>query len=314
MKNFPVFPDDELEFDKMFSTDRKCVKYLFKQKWPDGFKCSYCGHEQFWESKRKLYICKKCEHQHSITADTIFHQTHKSLKYWFKALWLFTVSKSGISATELSKRLPISYPTAWTWFQKLKRCTVNPEREMLSGTVEVDEAYLGGRHSGKRGRGSENKQKVAIAVEEREIELPNNEVLHVMGRIRISVISDCSSSNLESFIKDNISKGSVLITDKWKGYTNELRRNFEHIAIESANSPVLDRLHTVVSLLKRWILGTLQGSLKTHHTQEYMDEFVFRFNRRNFSSVGAKFHRLLILSSATKPITYREIIKRLEKT
>ncbi len=162
------FPDNEIEFDDMFSTEEQCVNYLFEQRWTEGFMCSKCGKTDYWKSNLDLYICTNCEHQHSITAGTISHQTHKPLRYWFKAIWMFTSTKSGISATNLSKLLGISYPTAWTCLQKLKRCTINPEREKLSGTVEVDEFYLGGKHSGKQGRGSENKHKVVVAVERRE--------------------------------------------------------------------------------------------------------------------------------------------------
>ena len=144
------FPDNEIEFDAMFSKEADCENYLFAQRWEDGFICSKCGGITYWKSNRDLYICKSCEHQHSITAGTIFHQTHKPLHYWFKAIWMFTSTKSGVSATNLSRLLGISYPTAWTWCQKLKRCTVNPYREQLGGTVEIDEFYLGGKHSGNK--------------------------------------------------------------------------------------------------------------------------------------------------------------------
>lgn len=307
------FPDNEIEFDSMFSTEQQCESYLFNQRWPNGFVCSKCGTDNYWKSKRGLFICTGCEYQHSITSGTIFHQTHKPLKYWLKAIWKFTSTKSGVSAKNLSGLLGISYQTAWTWLQKLKRCTVNPEREQLSGTVEVDEFYLGGKHKGKQGRGSENKHKVVVAVERRESENPEKKLSHLMGRARISIIDDCSAESLEPFIENNICYGSTIITDKWAGYTEDLKKNYTHKSYKfSENKSVLDHVHRIASLVKRWFIGTFQASIKPEHLQEYMDEYVFRFNRRNSGSIGFKFFRLLQLGVAAKPITYKNIINKLE--
>lgn len=309
-----LFPDNEIEFDEMFSTEDQCSDYLFNLRWPKGFECCNCGGLTYWKSNRELFICKSCEHQHSITAGTILHKTHKPLKLWFKAIWKFTSTKSGISATTLARLLGISYPTAWTWLQKLKRCTVNPEREKLSGIVEVDEFYLGGKKSGKQGRGSENKHKVIVAVEHRKSK-SNIDLSHLMGRARLSVIPDCTSESLTAFIENNIYKGSTLITDKWRGYTSELKTNYEHKAYKiKDNISVLDHAHRIASLVKRWLTGTLQASIKPEHLQEYMDEYIFRFNRRNLKSIGGKFYRLLGLITLSTPIPYKIITKKLEKT
>lgn len=308
------FPDNEIEFDEMFSTESQCIDYLFNLRWKGSFQCSHCGGLEYWKSKRALYICKSCEHQHSITAGTIFHKTRKPLKHWFKAIWKFTSTKSGISATNLGRLLGLSYPTAWTWLQKLKRCTINPEREKLSGTVEVDEFYLGGKHAGKQGRGSENKYKIIVAVEHRESD-SNIDLSHLMGRARLSVIPDCSAKSLTAFIEGNISKGSELITDKWKGYSADLDDDYKHTAYKiSENKSALDHAHRIASLVKRWILGTLQASIKPGHIQKYMDEYVFRFNRRNLKSIGGKFYRLIEFVALTPPISYRNIINKLEFT
>lgn len=310
---FSKFPDNEIEFDTMFSTEDKCINYLFSQRWTDGFECSSCGGIVYWKSSRDLYICKSCEHQHSITAGTILHKTRKPLKYWFKATWMLTSTKSGVSATTLSRLLGLSYPTAWTWLQKLKRCTINPNREQLSGTVEVDEFYLGGKHTGKQGRGSENKHKIVVAVEHRESENSEIDLSHLMGRARLSVIPDCSSESLIPFIKDNISNGSTLITDKWAGYTAELKKDYLHKAFNAGeNKSALDHAHRIASLVKRWYNGTLQGSIKPEHLQEYMDEYIFRFNRRNLKSIGGKFYRMIKFVSVSKPIPYKIITKQLE--
>lgn len=313
--NFNSFPGNEIEFDAMFSTEEKCQTYLFNQRWLNGFECSNCGGLTHWKSNRDLYICKNCEHQHSVTAGTILHKTRKPLKLWFKAIWKMTSTKSGVSATNLSRLLGISYPTAWTWLQKLKRCTINPDREKLSGTVEVDEFYLGGKHSGKQGRGSENKHKIVVAVEHRKSEDRNLDLSHLMGRARLSVIPDCSAESLTPFIKDNISEGSTLITDKWKGYTADLKTDYIHKAFKSSeNLSKLDHVHRIASLVKRWFIGTLQGSIKPEHLQEYMDEYIFRFNRRNLKSIGGKFYRMMELVSVSNPIPYKIIVGKLEQT
>jgi len=160
------FPKSEIEFDQRFWQPDACYEYLFQQKWPAGFVCKKCGHKRCWLSSRKLYICTQCEHQHSLTAGTIMDSSKSPITYWFKAMWWFTTRKSGINAVNLKELLGFgSYATAWTWLQKLRRCTIRHEREKLSGRVEVDEFFIGGRRSGKRGRGAEGKSIVTIAVE-----------------------------------------------------------------------------------------------------------------------------------------------------
>ena len=160
------FPKNEIEFDHRFSDPKACYQYLFDQKWPQGFTCKKCGHSKCWVSARNLYICTKCEHTHSLTAGTIMDSTKSPITYWFKAMWWFTTRKSGINATNLKELLGFgSYGTAWTWLQKLRRCTIRQGRSKLSGRVEVDEFFIGDQKSGKRGRGAEGKTIVAIAVE-----------------------------------------------------------------------------------------------------------------------------------------------------
>jgi hypothetical protein len=169
MTNFTItedFPKSEIEFDQRFSDPQACYEYLFQYKWPDGFECKICGNSQYWLSSRNLYICTRCEHQHSLTADTVMDSSKKPITYWFKAMWWFTTRKSGINAVNLKELLGLgSYGTAWCWLQKLRRCTIRDEREKLSGRVEVDEFFVGGQRSGKSGRGAVGKVAVVAAVE-----------------------------------------------------------------------------------------------------------------------------------------------------
>ena len=201
MKEFTItedFPKSEIEFDLRFSNPSACYDYLFSLKWPNGFVCKKCKTETYWVSKRQLYICTKCEHQHSLTAGTIMDSSKKPITYWFKAMWWFTTRRSGVNAVNLKELLGFgSYNTAWHWLQKLRRCTIRKDREKLSGRVEVDEFVIGGQKSGKRGRGAEGKTIVAVAVERCDKE-------RKIGRVRLQVILDYSAYSLETFITENI--------------------------------------------------------------------------------------------------------------
>jgi transposase-like protein len=299
------FPKNEAEFDKRFSTEQACFEYLFKLRWPEGFACEKCGHTEYWYSSRRLYICKKCEKQHSILAGTILQHSKKPITSWFKAMWWFTTRKSGVNAVNLKDLLGLgSYETAWSWLQKLRSSTIRQGREKLSGKIEADEFYIGGQQSGgKRGRGAEQKCSVAIAVEKKSRKL---------GRIRLQVIDDCSQESLNSFINTHVEKESNVITDGWSGYAGLEEMGFQHdqeIQKEiSDKASVLPGVHLVASLVKRLILGTFQGRFEKKHLQRYLDEFVFRFNRRSVTFVGKKFMRIAEQIVVTDPLPYRLII------
>lgn len=208
------FPRSEIEFDARFSKPEACYEYLFKQKWPEGFVCSKCNNNRYWLSSRNLYICTACEYQQSLTSGTIMEGTKKPITYWFKAMWWITTRKSGVNAVNLKELLGLgSYATAWTWLQKLRRCTIRENREKLSGRVEVDEFTIGGERSGKRGRGADGKVIVAVAVE-------RDDSQKKIGRIRLHVALDFSGYSLETFILNNIGNEATISTDKWTGYTD----------------------------------------------------------------------------------------------
>ena len=301
------FPSNEIEFDQRFKDDLDCYDYLFCAKWPDGFICYKCGNQKYWLSSRALYICDKCEHQHSLTAGTIMHGTKKPLIYWFKAMWWFTTRKSGINSINLKDLLGLSsYGTAWTWLQKLRSCTIRKDREQLSGQVEVDEFYIGGRRPGKRGRGAEGKYPVVAAVEKHG---------RTLGRIRLQILDNCSSDELIPFVNHNLHKDSHVLTDSWTGYNALESEGYGHFKIvkEKADDPsnLLPGVHIVASLLKRLMAGTFQGRFSKKHLQRTLDEFVFRFNRRTSKSGGKKFMRIMQQATATSPITYEQIAQGL---
>ena len=307
MKQFIItedFPMNEIEFDERFCNEQACYDYLFQNRWPDGFVCTQCGNADYWLSNRNLFICTNCQFNHSLTAGTIFNGTRKKLRLWFKALWWFTTRKTGISALALKALLGLgSYNTAWTWLHKLRRCTIRDEREKLSGEVEVDEIYVGGQHSGKRGRGSENKLAVVVAAEKKGKKL---------GRIRLQVIEDCSGEELMPFIQANIESGSSVVTDGWKGYNKLEEKGYTHHKIFQTKAEnkesVLPGVHLVASLIKRLFLGTYHGRLEKKHLQRYLDEYTFRFNRRNTKHVGKRFYRIVQQTVNTMPFSRKNII------
>ena len=152
------YPENQLEFADRFSSEEACRTYLFSMRWPYGFKCPQCGNANTWPTSRHEYRCKECNLQTSVTAGTIFHKTRKPLRLWFLAMWNVTSQKYGANALGLQRVLGLgSYHTAWEWLHKLRRAMVRPEREKLSGLVEVDETYIGGAKTGKRGRGATGK-------------------------------------------------------------------------------------------------------------------------------------------------------------
>ena len=271
-----------IEFEERFATNQDCIDYLTKIRWPDGFRCPNGCLEEAWKNNREVFECKECGRQTSITAGTIFHKTHKPLTLWFRAMWHITSQKYGTNALGLQRALGFgSYNTAWQWLHKLRRAMVRPDRDRLTGVVEIDEAYLGGKRAGKRGRGAEGKALVAVAVEDRGT--------NGIGRIRLKHIEDASADSLEEFIKEVVERGATIRTDDWSGYNSIRAFGYDYIVTPSSEMVLA---HRIISLMKRWILGTYQGAVRPTHLSYYLDEYTFRFNRRTSRSRGKLFYRL----------------------
>lgn len=297
------YPRTLMQFKERFFTEVACIQYLVSLRWPDGFFCPACDHSEAWETNRGLFQCKHCRHQTSVTAGTIFHNSRKPLRLWFEAMWHITSQKYGANALGLQRILDLgSYHTAWNWLHKLRRAMVRPGRENLNGTVEVDETYIGGARSGKRGRGAENKTLVVIAVEDKSNDQDKNS--KGIGRIRLKRVPDASSESLIGFIGKHVQLGASIRTDGWTGYESLNQKGYQH---HVAGSKELNIAHLVASLLKRWLLGTYQGAVKPHHLDYYLDEYTFRFNRRTSASRGKLFYRLVQQSVVSKPVLGRDI-------
>jgi len=301
------YPRTLREFEERFGTEEACRDYLFRLRWPDGFVCPRCGAQRGWGGTRGRIICGTCRYQASVTAGTIFADTHKPLWLWFRAMWYVTSQKTGGSAIGLQRVLGLgSYPTAWTWLHKLRRAMVRPGRDRLCGEIEVDETFVGGTEEAVHGRETETKALVVIAVEKRG--------RHGFGRARMCRIPDASGEVLLSFIERSIEPGSVVCTDGWKGYNGVQGRGYQHkgtvlrgrgrdAALES-----LPRVHRIAGLIKRWLQGTHQGRVAPAHLDYYLDEYTFRFNRRTSASRGKLFYRLVQQAGQIQPVPYRRIV------
>lgn len=253
-----------------------------------------------------LFRCHGCRRQTSATAGTIFQDTRKPLVMWFRAMWYVTSQKNGASALGLQRVLGLgSYETGWTWLHKLRRAMVRPERDRLSGWVEVDETFVGGLEEGVAGRQTESKALVVIAA---QADGPG------IGRIRLRMIEDASAGSLHPFVQDCVEPGSTVHTDGWQGYAGLDGKGYQTEITKLRGrrkeaSNLMPRVHRIASLLKRWLLGTHQGAVAPWHLPYYLDEFTFRFNRRKSKSRGKLFFRLMQQAVSTPPATYDTIVK-----
>jgi transposase-like protein len=304
------YPRSAGEFQSWFSTDADCLDYLDWLRWPEGFVCPRCGHAGGWAVADGRYKCSSCGGRTSVTAGTLFDRRRTPLTVWFTACWMFATGKNGMSALSLQRALEIgSYPTAWAMLHRLRSVLVRPGRERLTGIVEVDETFIGGEEAGLRGgRARGKKVLTGIAV---EVTHPRG-----MGRCRMAPLADASAKSLHGFVTDHVEPGATVITDAWQGYRGLEVLGYVHdrrsqrAAQARGEDPgeLLPAVHRVASLIKRWLLGTHQGSVEAAHLPSYMNEFVFRFNRRRSRSRGLVFYRVLELAVAHDPVRYRDLV------
>jgi transposase-like protein len=294
-----------MDFQDRFATEAACLDYLAACRWPEGFVCPSCGGRRAWVLERRhLWECGECGAQTSVTAGTVMHGTRTPLRVWFWAAYLVATHHPGISAKQLQRQLGLSrYETAWLILQKLRRAMVAPERPLLKAEVEIDEFFLGGLEEGRRGgRQHGEKALCGIAVEVRGAG---------SGRLRLAVLEDASGRSLESFTKATTAKGAIVHTDGWKGYNGLAGLGFEHRRrprrSAAPGEQLLPRAHRAISNLKAWMHGTHRG-VSEEHLPVYLDEFVFRHNRRR--TPMAAFQTLLGLGASHAPTTYAQMSGR----
>jgi len=296
------YPKNLMELEQCFSTEEACRDYLCRLRWPEGFRCPKCEHTAAWTLKSGLFKCVTCGHKTSVIAGTIFEGTRKPLVLWFRSIWWVTSQKNGASALGLQRILGLgSYETAWTWLHKLRRAMIRPERDKLSGSIQVDETYIGGEKPGKRGRGATGKTLVIIAAQEDG---------KGTGRIRLKQVVDASAESLEGAVRETIESGSVIKTDGWDGYNGLRSLGYKHKVIHKTadvGDNLLPLCHREAGLIKRWLDGTHQGAVSREHLAYYLDEYTFRFNRRTSHYRGKLFYRLLQNAVVLDPVRYDDM-------
>lgn len=303
------YPRDWPEFQRFFPDEDACLAYLERLRWPAGFRCPACGGGDAWKTKRGHWLCGSCRRQTSVTAGTLFAGTRTPLLNWFAAIWALVSQKQGMSALGFKRTMGLgSYETAWAHLHKLRRAMVRPGRDLLEGPVEVDEGYVGGREIGMDGRQTTDKSIVLVAVEVRR-----GARGEIAGRARLSRVERATKGSLETFVADAIRPGSEVRTDGWNAYGGLPALGYRHLPVNvsASGAPAsvsMPHVHRVFALLKRWLLGTHQGSVQPHQLDYYLDEFTFRFNRRRSRYPGLLFYRLLQEAVETEPIPLKEIL------
>lgn len=275
------YPKDYRDLIKRFGTQEACIDYIASIRWKDGFTCSSCGGLDFWRLKRLSWTCSKCETESRVLAGTLFQDTKLPLTLWFQMIWWFMGQKNGANALSLQQNFGIgSYRTSWSTLKKLRLCTVLPTRSQLTGDVEVDQAFLGGVNG---------KEIILIAAEKRGAG---------SGRIRLKHAKSETAKEVQGFILDVVELGSNIISDRHKsyptivekGYTREaMKKPYSWENVDGDDDRLLPRVGRVAAHMKRWYLGTYHGGMKITEVQPYLDEFVFRYNRRTSKSRGLVF-------------------------
>jgi transposase-like protein len=305
----PAFPKTLREFQSKFGTEEACQQYLAECRWPDGFVCPKCGNRRAYQlAKLRRWRCVGCRYQVSLTAGTILHNTKTPLTVWFWAAYLMTTDKRGLSALLLQRQLALSrYETTWMMLHKFRRAMINPKREPLRGEVEVDDTWVGGTQVGLRGSRQLKGRKAAlvlVAVEKRG--------RNTTGRARMEVIPDFRSETLLAFLKANVAPGSTVYTDGLKSFTGLKEAGFQHVPrsqplrvdLRKGAKSVVPLADRAIGNLQQWLVGTHHG-VSRGQLQVYLDEFVFRHNRRK--TPMAAFQTLLGFGTGHKPTKYEEI-------
>jgi hypothetical protein len=313
------FPTNLLEFQRMFPDEAACLSYLQRLRWPSGFTCEACatvGEPFMLATRPRVVKCRACERETSVTAGTILHGTKTSLLVWFWAVFLVATQTPGISALELQKKLGIPrYETAFQLLHKLRAAMVRPDLDPIGAEwpTEMDISFVGGKHKGG-GSGRTHKLPLIIAVERRRNQRRDPETGKIVeralaGRVRLRQVQNKSGAVVEKFAKDCIAPGAVIATDDGGEFESLASCGYRHqplpmLGNRSRMDAWLPMVSTVTANLKTWLDGTFHG-VRPQHLQAYLNEFMFRFNRRFYRAVS--FRTLLGLGSIHVGPTYRSL-------
>lgn len=287
------------EFQQRFPDEQACQEHLFHLRWPEGYRCPRChGREYYTITTRTLYECRHCHYQTSVTAGTLFHRTQTPLHVWFWVVFLVAKDKRGVSAAQISREFPVSYPTAWTMLQKIRQAMEQRDDQyQLAGIVELDEAYFGAPTTGqKRGRGTQ-RSAVLVSLAVSADGHPRFANLHP--------VPDLHRSTIEDYLEEQTAETSEIHTDALSTYQGLTIRAHRWVKAYQADlSEAFRWLHTVISNAKAFIAGTYHG-IGAKHLSAYLAEYCYRFNRRFWQD--QLFDRLLYASVHGQPVTYTEL-------
>jgi predicted RNA-binding Zn-ribbon protein involved in translation (DUF1610 family)/transposase-like protein len=301
----PEFPRTLREFQRQFSSDTACWEYLAQSRWPSGFFCPHCGGRKYWVIKEPFgYECPACGRRTSPMAGTALHRSHVGIQEWFWAAYLVATHTPGFSAKQLERQIGCTYRTAWFMLHRLRRAMVSDGRSKLAGDVEVDETIVGGPVPGKRGRG-------VTAVATNTLVFGAVEVIHYTdklgrateraGRLRLTITEKADEESIRQFLIQHVAEGAMIRTDGWRGYSKTALANHRHTPSPGVTAT---HIHRVFGNLKTWLNGTHHG-VDPKYLQVYLDEFVFRFNRRK--TPMAAFQTLLGIATCKSPQTLTDL-------
>lgn len=309
----PAYPKTVGDFRRQFASEDACIQYLIESRWTDGFSCPRCEHDTYWYlTKRKLLVCRSCRKETSPIAGTLMHGSHVPIQEWFWAAYLVTTLTPGISALQLQRQLGLgSYRTAWFMLNRLRKGMVSDSRSRLSGIVEADETIIGGPIKNKRGRGvthGTHKSLVVGAVGVIPYVDKKGVAREKAGRLRLAVIQNADEEAIGGFLNKNVEPGSEIRSDGWRGYSKTALKGYHHdkriVGSPERAHLVAPHIHRAFSNLKTWLTGTHHG-VEPKYLTRYLDEYVFRFNRRQ--TPMAAFQTLLGIASSIKPMSLAQL-------
>lgn len=281
---------NSIKFNQYFKTEEDCLKYIAGIKWEQGYRCRNCGNTKYIKgSKPYNRRCLKCKKDESPTAGTMFDKVKFSLLTAFHIVFKIVTKKKGMSTLELSREFELRQKTCWAFKWKIQQAMQSSKQHPLSGEVHVDEFLIGQMEEQKRGRSKGEKRLVVVALEK---------VKDGVGRAYAQVIENASSENFKPFFNAHIAKEASVITDEWKGYL-PLKKEYPNLKQVPSNSGKnFPDMHIHIMNLKGWLRG-IHHHCSKEHLQGYLDEYHYRYNRRN--SMDPMFDLLIKKMVANRP-------------
>ncbi len=298
------------EFQQVYATNDKCREHLESLRWKDGPRCPHCGHDKYYKFENgKTYKCarRECRKKYNVFIGTVFENTKIPLNKWFWAVYIATSHKKGISSAQLARDIFVQQKTAWFMLHRIREM-LTPNNEQFRNTVEIDEAYIGGKernkHAKKRqkeqqGFGRSGSKTAVLGIVERGHEVYARKV------------NQTDLETLKPIIESKVEPGATIMTDEWRAYEH-LSVKFDHMVIKHSDGIyVAGKIHTNTiegfwSLLKRGIVG-IYHFVSFKHLDAYCNEFTFRYNTRRLNDFQR--FELAMVRAAGRRITYKELTR-----